>query len=72
VLAACCKCPARFLFLDEPTLGLDVNAQPGFVSFSPNLQPPPWRHVLLTSHYMAEHHASAARGVADPPGASPL
>jgi ABC-2 type transport system ATP-binding protein len=45
----------RVLFLDEPTLGLDVNASRDVRRFVRNwLAEEPQRTLLLTTHYMAE------------------
>ena len=43
------------LFLDEPTLGMDVNAARTLRAFVAHwVRERPWRTVLLTTHYMAE------------------
>ena len=44
----------RVLFLDEPTLGLDVNAQAAVRRFLRNYCQETGATVLLTSHYMAD------------------
>ena len=57
------------LFLDEPTLGLDVNAQARVRQFLAEYNRRTGATVLLTSHYMADITALCPAGVADPPGA---
>jgi ABC-2 type transport system ATP-binding protein len=60
-LAACLLHRPNVLFLDEPTIGLDVNAQVAMRAF---LQDYNRRHgttILLTSHYMADVTALARR-----------
>jgi ABC-2 type transport system ATP-binding protein len=45
----------KILFLDEPTLGLDVNAARGIRQFVKNwVREKPGRTILLTTHYMME------------------
>lgn len=44
----------RVLFLDEPTLGLDVNAQTAVRSFLREYNRQHGASILLTSHYMAD------------------
>ena len=44
----------KVLFLDEPTLGLDVNAQGAVRNFLQNYNERYGATVLLTSHYMAD------------------
>ena len=49
------------LFLDEPTLGLDVNAQAGLRGFLRGYNSRHGATVLLTSHYMGDVTALASR-----------
>ena len=51
----------RVLFLDEPTLGLDVNAQAAVRHFLRNYCRETGATVLLTSHYMADITALCER-----------
>jgi viologen exporter family transport system ATP-binding protein len=51
----------RVLFLDEPTLGLDVTAQRRIRSFISEYAVRNEATVLLTSHYMADVEALAER-----------
>src|SRR5688500_1477063 len=51
----------RLLFLDEPTLGLDVTAQRRIRGFNAEYAPRYGATVLLTSHYMADVEALAER-----------
>jgi ABC-2 type transport system ATP-binding protein len=51
----------RLLFLDEPTLGLDVNAQARVRSFLAEYNLRTGATVLLTSHYMADITALCPR-----------
>jgi len=51
----------RVLFLDEPTLGLDVNAQVAVRDFVRSYARERGATVLLTSHYMADIEALAER-----------
>ncbi|MEN9226321.1 MAG: ATP-binding cassette domain-containing protein [Thermostichus sp. HHBFW_bins_43] len=51
----------QVLFLDEPTLGLDVNAQAGVRQFLRNYNQRYGATVLLTSHYMADITALCER-----------
>jgi ABC-2 type transport system ATP-binding protein len=51
----------EILFLDEPTLGLDVSAQEAVRSFLREYRDRHGATVLLTSHYMADVTALAAR-----------
>jgi len=51
----------RVLFLDEPTLGLDVNAQARVRSFLAEYNRQSGATVLLTSHYMADITALCPR-----------
>jgi ABC-2 type transport system ATP-binding protein len=51
----------RVLFLDEPTLGLDVTAQRRIRSFIAEYAARHHATVLLTSHYMADVEALAER-----------
>ncbi len=51
----------RVLFLDEPTLGLDVNAQAAVRAFIRDYARNSGATVLLTSHYMADIEALAER-----------
>ena len=51
----------RMLFLDEPTLGLDVTAQRRIRSFIADYGARHEATVLLTSHYMADVEALAKR-----------
>ena len=49
------------LFLDEPTLGLDVNAQARVRTFLADYNRRTGATVLLTSHYMADITALCPR-----------
>jgi ABC-2 type transport system ATP-binding protein len=51
----------KVLFLDEPTLGLDVNAQAAVRDFIRTYAHEEGATVLLTSHYMADIEALAER-----------
>jgi ABC-2 type transport system ATP-binding protein len=51
----------KILFLDEPTLGLDVNAQVGVREFLREYNQRYQATVLLTSHYMADITALCQR-----------
>lgn len=51
----------QVLFLDEPTLGLDVNAQAGVRDFLRDYNQRYQATVLLTSHYMADITALCQR-----------
>jgi ABC-2 type transport system ATP-binding protein len=51
----------QVLFLDEPTLGLDVNAQLGVRDFLRDYNQRTGATVLLTSHYMADITALCQR-----------
>lgn len=51
----------RVLFLDEPTLGLDINAQAAIREFIRGYNAQTGATVLLTSHYMADITALCAR-----------
>ena len=51
----------QILFLDEPTLGLDVNAQLGVRDFLREYNQRAGATVLLTSHYMADITALCQR-----------
>ncbi len=51
----------QILFLDEPTLGLDVNAQVGVREFLRDYNQRYQATVLLTSHYMADITALCQR-----------
>jgi len=51
----------QLLFLDEPTLGLDVNAQLGVRDFLREYNQRTGATVLLTSHYMADITALCQR-----------
>jgi len=53
----------KVLFLDEPTLGLDVNAQSAVRDFVRTYARENGATVLLTSHYMADIEALAERVV---------
>lgn len=53
----------KVLFLDEPTLGLDVNAQVGVREFLREYNQRYQATVLLTSHYMADITALCKRVV---------
>jgi len=57
LLAALLQTPGTVL--DEPTLGLDVNAQACANSCA--VQPAIWSHSTLTSHYMADITALCQR-----------
>ena len=60
ILAALLHRP-QILFLDEPTLGLDVNAQVGVRHFLKEYNQLYQATVLLTSHYMADITALCQR-----------
>lgn len=60
ILAALLHRP-QVLFLDEPTLGLDVNAQVGVRQFLKEYNQLYQATVLLTSHYMADITALCPR-----------
>jgi ABC-2 type transport system ATP-binding protein len=60
LLAALLHSP-QVLFLDEPTLGLDVNAQARVRSFLADYNRRTGATVLLTSHYMADITALCPR-----------
>ena len=60
ILAALLHSP-QVLFLDEPTLGLDVNAQVGVRNFLKEYNQLYQATVLLTSHYMADITALCPR-----------
>ncbi|MEM7554258.1 MAG: ATP-binding cassette domain-containing protein [Cyanobacteria bacterium P01_A01_bin.84] len=60
ILAALLHHP-QVLFLDEPTLGLDVNAQVGVRDFLREYNQRYQATVLLTSHYMADITALCKR-----------
>jgi ABC-2 type transport system ATP-binding protein len=51
----------QVLFLDEPTLGLDVNAQVGVREFLREYNQKYQATILLTSHYMADITALCKR-----------
>lgn len=51
----------QLLFLDEPTLGLDVNAQLGVRDFLRDYNQRTGATILLTSHYMADITALCQR-----------
>jgi ABC-2 type transport system ATP-binding protein len=51
----------RVLFLDEPTLGLDVNAQAAVREFLKRYNEDTGATILLTSHYMADITALCSR-----------
>jgi ABC-2 type transport system ATP-binding protein len=51
----------EILFLDEPTLGLDVTAQDAIRSFLRTYRERYGATILLTSHYMADVTALASR-----------
>src|SRR5690606_15301360 len=51
----------RVLFLDEPTLGLDINAQESIRAFLRDYNRLHSATVLLTSHYMADITALCER-----------
>src|SRR5256886_13638144 len=53
--------PPPLLFLDEPTLGLDVTAQEAIRRFLIEYRERPGGTVLLTSHYMQDVTALASR-----------
>jgi viologen exporter family transport system ATP-binding protein len=53
----------KILFLDEPTLGLDVNAQTAVRSFLREYNKKHGASILLTSHYMADITALCDRVV---------
>jgi len=53
----------KVLFLDEPTLGLDVNAQVAVRDFVRRYNAEHGASVLLTSHYMADITALCDRVV---------
>ena len=60
LLAALLHLPA-VLFLDEPTLGLDINAQNSIRTFLRHYNQQYRATVLLTSHYMADITALCSR-----------
>jgi len=60
LLAALLHRPS-ILFLDEPTLGLDINAQESIRSFLKSYNQRYGATVLLTSHYMADITALCSR-----------
>ena len=60
LLAALLHRPS-ILFLDEPTLGLDINAQESIRSFLKRYNQRYGATVLLTSHYMADITALCSR-----------
>ncbi len=60
LLAALLHCP-QVLFLDEPTLGLDVNAQMSVRTFLKAYNERYQATILLTSHYMADITALCSR-----------
>lgn len=60
-LAASLLHQPEVLFLDEPTLGLDLNAQVAIRDFILNYNQRSGATVLLTSHYMADVTALARR-----------
>ena len=60
ILAALLHRP-QVLFLDEPTLGLDVNAQVGVRNFLKEYNQLYQATILLTSHYMADITALCPR-----------
>ncbi len=60
LLAALLHLPA-VLFLDEPTLGLDINAQESIRAFLRRYNEQFGATVLLTSHYMADITALCSR-----------
>jgi ABC-2 type transport system ATP-binding protein len=53
----------QVLFLDEPTLGLDVNAQVGVRKFLQEYNQRTGATILLTSHYMADITALCQRAI---------
>jgi len=61
--------PTPGTVLDEPTLGLDVNARGARIPA--RVQPAIWSHSTLTSHYMADITPLPA-GAGDPPGTADL
>lgn len=60
-LMACLLHSPRVLFLDEPTIGLDVVAQRNMRDFLRNYQRLHRTTILLTSHYMADVDALCDR-----------
>ena len=60
LLAALLHAP-RVLFLDEPTLGLDVNAQVAVRGFLKRYNEKTGATILMTSHYMADITALCQR-----------
>ena len=64
-LAAALLHQPRVIFLDEPTLGLDVTAQAAVRGFFADYNARHGATVLLTSHYMGDVTALAATGDRD-------
>src|SRR5262245_10988331 len=60
-LAAALLHGPKILFLDEPTIGLDVNMQQAVRSFVADYNQRTGAAVILTSHYMADVEALAER-----------
>lgn len=60
-LMACLLHKPRMLFLDEPTIGLDVVAQRAVRDFLKDYQKRQGTTILLTSHYMADVEALCSR-----------
>jgi ABC-2 type transport system ATP-binding protein len=60
-LMACLMHQPEVLFLDEPTIGLDVVAQRSIREFLKNYQRQHGTTIILTSHYMADVEALCSR-----------
>jgi ABC-type Na+ transport system ATPase subunit NatA len=60
------------LFLDEPTLGLDVNAQVAVQGVHPRVQPPLWGHGPPHQPLHGRHRRPLPEGPGHPPGEASL